>query len=617
MSGLASWLELDGHTLELDALVRAARDPRVEIRLAPEALERVAASRQRIETIAEEYRRAYQRWEGGGPTPAFDYGITTGFGEFKNIPIHPDDLEKLQCNILRSHSVGVGETHLDDDPGNDFPGEVVRAVMIIRLNTLLRGHSGVRIELVECLRSMLEQGIVPRVPLRGSVGSSGDLCPLSHVFVVLLGEGRYRVAKDPASLAAPKPALRSGAALPEDLGRAPVPPSFKEGLALTNGTTFSTALLALGVVDAEIAARVADVGSALSLEAVCGCARGLDPRVHQARGQLGQIDCAAHLRQLVRGSRLVEKAAAVQDVYSLRCAPQVHGASRDAITHARRVVEREINAATDNPLFFDQVPGDAPEHRPFDFEFRDNWPEGYDGAQRSGFSAGNFHGQPLGLAADFLAIAVAELANIAERRIQMLLDRHHNRNLPANLIPLRGVNSGYMISQYCAASLVSENKILCHPASVDSIPTAANSEDHVAMATHGARKLRSVLHNVHSVLAIELMVAAAAVEWRVVLGIDPRPVGSPPAVDHHTFLRRARQEAEVFADGVAEEGRPRIAEQLGQGSAAAYRAVRQRCEPMVEDRPLDGDVLALRQLIAWNAGVGGSALLETVAAELA
>ena len=269
------------------------------------------------------------------------------------------------------------------------------------------------------------------------MGSSGDLCPLSHLFVILLGESRYFIVRDAGRprLSAARRCAAAWTDLRRTWGWRSRSPRYKEGLALTNGATFSAALLALAVHDGERAAHAAD-RPALSLEAVCGCARAFDPRVHEARGHAGQIATAANIRARSSGSRLIERAGAVQDVYSLRCAPAVHGAARDAIAYARTVAEAEINAATDNPLFF---PATADALGP---RVRDNWPAGYDGDQRIAYSAGNFHGEPVGIAADFLAIALAELANISERRTQMLLDAHHNRNLPCNLIPHRGVNSG-------------------------------------------------------------------------------------------------------------------------------------------------------------------------------
>jgi histidine ammonia-lyase len=317
---------------------------------------------------------------------------------------------------------------------------------------------------------------------------------------------------------------------------------------------------------------------------------------------------AANVREMIRGSRLIEKAGAVQDVYSLRCAPAVHGAARDAIAYARRVAEAEINAATDNPLFF---PGD--ERPPFDHEFAANWPAGYDGRERVSYSAGNFHGEPVGMAADVLAIALAELANISERRGQMLLDAHHNRNLPSNLIPHRGINSGLMIVQYCAAGIVSENKVLTHPASVDSIPTSANSEDHNAMATIAARKVRTVLRNAQAVLAIELLVAAQAVEWRVAMEIDPRPTSPDPKPEGKgsrqtggsarpssgapTEWDRAGEEAEAFEDRTRPERRQEIAAQLGEGTRRLYLKVREAAPTMLRDRVLEGDLRAVRGLV--------------------
>ena len=312
---------------------------------------------------------------------------------------------------------------------------------------------------------------------------------------------------------------------------------------------------------------------ALSLEAVCGCARAFDPRVHAARGLAGQSASAANIRSLLRGSRLIEAAGAVQDVYSLRCAPAVHGAARDTLAHARRVAEAEVNAATDNPLFF---PADAAP--PWDHEFRANWPAGYSGEHRISYSAGNFHGEPVGMVADFLAIALAELADISERRAQMLLDADHNRNLPSNLVPHRGVNSGYMIAQYTAAGVVSENKVLSHPASVDSIPSSANSEDHNAMATIACRKLRTILCNAQSVLALELLVVAQAIDWRVAMRLPAHtPKGHKPASDGQALLSgwdRAEQEAKLFAERTTAENRPALAAHLGEGTRRAYLQIR-------------------------------------------
>src|SRR5258706_11058535 len=376
---------LDGGSLSLSDLARIARDPRVRVEVHPSAAARVAANRSEIEALASHYKEEFAK--GAAGHPVLEYGVTTGFGEFKNVPIAPHSLEELQRNILLSHSVGTGETSDADNPANYFEPDVVRATLAIRLNAFLKGHSGVRPVLVETVQAMLNGGIVPLVPIRGSVGSSGDLAPLSHLFVVLLGEGRYYAAREPEDFTFARPRrLQPATSLGADLAQEIPTLSFKEGLALTNGTTFSAALLALAVHDSEALARVAYAQTAITLEAVCGCARAFDPRIHEARGHPGQIACAANIRALLKGSRLIEKAGAVQDAYSLRCAPAVHGAARDTIAYAHRVAEAEINAATANPLFF---PGIS--EPPCDHEFAANWPAGYDGRQRISFSAGNFH----------------------------------------------------------------------------------------------------------------------------------------------------------------------------------------------------------------------------------
>ncbi len=602
---------LDGESLTLTDLARIARDPAEDVTCTDEALARVALGWRRIERIASDYAEAYRRLERGeaGEPPVLDYGVTTGFGEFKNIPIAPEQLELLQRNILLSHAVGIGDSADPDDPASYFPPEVIRAALLIRLNAFLKGHSGVRPELVEAVRRMLVRGIVPRVPTRGSVGSSGDLCPLAHLFLVLLGEGDYYVVRTVDDLASRPRTIRRGLeALAEDLADpatgSPWPSPgvrFKEGLSLTNGATFSAALLALAVHDGEAAAECADLAAALSLEAVCGCARALDPKVHAMRGHRGAIESAERLRTHLAGSRLLDGAGAVQDVYSLRCAPQVHGAARDALRFARSIAEQEINAATDNPLFFP-----AAEEEPWDVRFEANWPAGYDGRLRASFSAGNFHGEPVGMAADFLAIGLAELANISERRSQMLLDGNHNRGLPPNLIPWAGVNSGLMIAQYSAAGIVSENKVLAHPASVDSIPTSANSEDHNAMATFATRKLRTVLGNVQAVLAIELLVGAQAVEWRTLrrngggrLGQTNAEAGEDPG----SLIRAAQERSGAYDRQLAEfaawtgERQTEIVGFLGEGTRAAYQAVRKVAKTMLTDRTLDQDVRSVRRLV--------------------
>lgn len=568
---------LDGESLTIEQLVRIARDPEVRVERDPATDARVARAEAVIARIVENYRAA---WEAGGNVP-HDYGVTTGFGEFKDKPIAPDDLEQLQRNLLLSHSVGVGDNSDEDDLSNYFPAEIVRGALATRLNAFLKGNSGVRARLVDIVQAMLNGGVIPLVPLRGSVGASGDLCPLSHLFVTLLGEGRFYVVTDETRT------IRPASELPELLGftAEEMKVRFKEGLALVNGANFSAAMLALAVHDAERLADLADGAAALTLEAMCGCTRALDPKVHQERGHAGQIASAARMRELLEGSRLVERAGAVQDAYSLRCAPQVHGATRDTIRFVRTTAEHEINAATDNPLFF---PGGD---EPFDLRFSANWPEWYQGDKRLAYSAGNFHGQPLALAADFLTIAVHELGNISERRTQLMLDGHHSRGLPQNLTTRPGVNSGLMILQYTAASVVSENKVLAHPASVDSIPTGANTEDHVSMSTHAARKLRTVLSNVQSVLGIELLTAAQAVEWRVAFQYDPNQ-HAPALLE----ISHADQQARDFEERVADRA-TNIATQLGTGTRELYLRIRAAADPVFYDRPLDGDIRRVRRRV--------------------
>jgi histidine ammonia-lyase len=566
-------IALDGDSLTIEQLVAIARDG-AAVQQHPSTKERVARSEELIARVAKNYREA---WQAGTAAPS-EYGVTTGFGEFKDKPIAPEDLEQLQRNLLLSHSVGVGDNSDSGDLSNYFPADVVRAALATRMNAFLKGHSGVRRKLVDIVEAMLNRKVVPLVPLRGSVGASGDLCPLSHLFVVLLGVGHFAIGRD----------IRPATDLPSILGFSAeeLKPTFKEGLALVNGANFSAAMLALAVHDVTALADTADAAAALSMEALCGCTRALDPKVHEERGHAGQIESAARMRTLLEGSKLVERAGAVQDAYSLRCAPQVHGATRDTLRFVRMIAEHEINAATDNPLFF---PEDG---EPFDLQFRANWPEWYHGERRLAYSAGNFHGQPLALGADFLTIAVAELANISERRTAMLLDGNHNRGLPQNLTTRPGVNSGLMIAQYTAASLVSENKVLAHPASVDSIPTGANSEDHVSMSTHAARKLRSVIANVEAVLAIELLCAAQAAEWRVAFSFDPNQ-RAPQLLGSDEAEEQARA-FESRVSGRSEE----IAKSLGRGSSDLYLRVRRVASPVFRDRPLSDEIRMLRGVVS-------------------
>ena len=399
------------------------------------------------------------------------YGVNTGFGRFVSQQI-PDELtEELQLRLLRSHACGVG------DP---YPDEVVRAAMLLRANALAKGYSGARIETVELLLECLDRGVLPHVPSRGSVGASGDLAPLAHLALPLVGEGEAFVSGE----------LFPGAAALARVGLEPVRLASKEGLSLINGTQFMAAMTALAVVRARRLARVADIACAQSLEALQGTRTSFIAEIHAARPLKGQGDAAANVRQLLEGSAIIEShrwCDKVQDAYSLRCAPQVHGACRDLLDYVASTVEVELNAATDNPL----VLVDA----------------------GLVVSNGNFHGQPLAFALDVLAIAVAELASISERRLERMVNPSLSDGLPPFLTTEGGLNSGFMIPQYVAAALVSENKALAHPASVDSIPTSAGQEDHVSMGNAAGLKALVVLGNAERAVAIELLGGAQGVEF--------------------------------------------------------------------------------------------------------
>ena len=400
------------------------------------------------------------------------YGVNTGFGRFVSESIPPEQAAELQLRLLRSHACGVGEP---------YPDDVVRGAMLLRANTLAKGYSGARVETVELLVAALTAGLVPHVPSRGSVGASGDLAPLAHLALPLVGEGEATLGDERLPGA---DALRAA-------GLEPIVLEAKEGLSLINGTQFMTAMAALALMRAQRLARVADIACAMSLEALQGTPTSFHPSIHAARPLPGQTRSAATLRALLAGSAIVEShrwCDKVQDAYSLRCAPQVHGASRDLLDYVERTVEVELNAATDNPLVLleDELI----------------------------VSNGNFHGQPIAMALDCLAIACAELANISERRTERLVNPSLSEGLPPFLVAREeGLNSGFMIPQYVAAALVSENKALCHPASVDSIPTSAGQEDHVSMGNGAGLKALQVVANAERVLAIELLAGAQAVEF--------------------------------------------------------------------------------------------------------
>ena len=402
------------------------------------------------------------------------YGVTTGFGRFATTAIAAGDVEELQHNLLRSHAIGVGPP---------VPADLVRAMLLLRAQSLALGASGVRPELIDALLAMLNAGVVPVVPAQGSVGASGDLAPLAHLALPLIGEGA----------AVYQGAVLDGATALSRAGLTPMTLAAKEGLALINGTQLMAAYLVSAVMRAERLLRIADVAAAMSVEGLMGSHKPFHTAVTRLRPHPGAILVAANMRALLAGSQIVESHAEcgrVQDSYSLRAVPQVHGASRDALAHVRAVVEIELRSVTDNPLIL--------------------------AAEDEVVSAGNFHGQPLALVADYAAIAMAELANISERRIEQLVNPALS-GLPAFLTPHGGLNSGLMVAQYTAAALVSENKVLAHPASVDSIPTSANQEDHVSMGAYASRKLHTVLDNLSYVLSIELLAAAQALDFRAPL----------------------------------------------------------------------------------------------------
>ena len=427
-----------------------------DIGLAERAVERMNAARALVDEAA--------RTE-------HTYGVNTGFGRFVSQEIPDEQVEELQLRLLRSHACGVGEP---------YPDEVVRAAMLLRANALAKGYSGSRPAIVELLVECVNRGVLPRVPSRGSVGASGDLAPLAHLALPLVGEGEAWFAGE----------LVSGADALAAAGLSPITLAAKEGLSLINGTQFMAAMGALLLVRARRLSRVADVACAMSLEALQGSRTSFLEAIHAARPLRGQSDSAANLRALLEGSAIIEShrwCSRVQDAYSLRCAPQVHGASRDLLDYVDGTVSIELNAATDNPLVL------------------------LDEGQV--VSNGNFHGQPLAFALDALAMAVAELANISERRLERLVNPSLSEGLPPFLTARGGLNSGFMIPQYVAASLVSENKALCHPASVDSIPTSAGQEDHVSMGNAAGLKAMTVVANAESVLGIELLAAAQAVEF--------------------------------------------------------------------------------------------------------
>jgi histidine ammonia-lyase len=487
-------LGIDGMTLE--DLVRIARHG-AKVGLAEASKKRILEARRLVETWIQEGKTIY--------------GVTTGFGALSDVIISQTDTRTLQENILMSHAAGVGD---------DLDMETVAAIMALRIKDLARGHSGIRLETANHLIELLNRGVYPVVPEKGSVGASGDLAPLAHLCLALigLGEAVYQGER------------MSGSEALQKAGLEPLQLEGGEGLALVNGTQVMTAIAGLAVYDALTLSKTTDIAAAMSLEVLMGSRTEFDYRIHRVRPHPGQAEAADNMARITRNSEIItshKDCSRIQDAYTLRCSPQVHGASKDAIQYVKGVVETEMNASTNNPLIF-------PESKEF-------------------LLGGNFHGQPLALAVDFLSMAISELANISERRVERLVNPQLS-GLPAFLVSDGGLNSGFMIAQYTAAALVSENKTLCHPACVDSIPTSANKEDHVSMGTISARKCREIVGNSETVVAIELLCAAQA-------------------MDLFTNLKP------------------------GEGTLAAYRVIRDAVPHLDKDRVLSNDIQAVVGLL--------------------
>ncbi|WP_339195597.1 histidine ammonia-lyase [Solibacillus sp. FSL R5-0449] len=457
-------IQLNGQNLSIEQLGSILYSGE-KIEIAEDAKVRVVKSRDAVERIVQQDKTVY--------------GINTGFGKFSDVKIAEHEVSKLQVNLIRSHACGFGEP---------FSEHVAKAMMVLRLNALLKGLSGIRLEVLERLLWMVNENVIPVIPQQGSLGASGDLAPLSHLVLAVIGEGEVFVngGKQPSH------------EIFEHRGLPKIELQAKEGLALINGTQAMTAQGAVNYLEAEKLAYASEWIASMTMESLYGIIDAFHPAVHEARGMQEQMAVAERMRDWLKDSKLIthQGEKRVQDPYSLRCIPQIHGASWQVLNYVKEKLEIEMNAATDNPLIFD------------------------DGGLV--ISGGNFHGQPIAFAMDFLKIGMAELANVSERRIERLVNPQLNEGLPAFLSANPGLESGAMILQYSAASLVSENKTLAHPASVDSIPSSANQEDHVSMGTTGSRHARMIIANVRNVLAIEAFCAAQAVEYRGVENMSPK-----------------------------------------------------------------------------------------------
>lgn len=486
---------IDGKDVCIEDVINVARH-NFKVEITSEVESRVILARDMVDSYVKSGR--------------IEYGITTGFGKFSDIIISKEDTKKLQYNLIVSHACGVGD---------EFPEEIVRGMMFLRAISLSKGFSGIRKEVLGLLIEMLNRGVHPVVYQKGSLGASGDLVPLAHMSLVMLGLGdAYYKNKR----------MTGGEAL-KLAGLSPIELVEKEGLALINGTQAMTSVGTLAVYDAITLLKSSDIIGAMTLEALRGIENAFYKQVHDIRPHRGQGVTASNILKIIEGSELITKQGEirVQDAYTLRCIPQIHGASKDAIEFVKKAIEIEINSVTDNPLIFTE--------------------------NDCVISAGNFHGQPIALPMDFLGIALAEIANVSERRVERLVNSQLNDFLPF-LTPNGGLNSGFMIAQYAAASLVSENKILAHPASVDSIPSSANQEDHVSMGTIAARKASEILKNSAQVLAIELLASAQALYFR----------------------------GDV---------------KMGEGTRHAYLMLRDHIKPLIEDRVMQPDIAKATELI--------------------
>lgn len=519
-------LTLDGNSLTLEALIYSVYHLQTRFAIAPKSKQKILKSRQWVEKIQQQ------------GTPVV-YGINTGFGSKASVSISQGKLKELQRNLIMSHAAGTGDA---------FPIEVVRAAMILRINTFAKGYSGVRPILIDTLIHMLEKGVVPWIPIQGSLGASGDLAPLSHLGLVLSRGAKedkeqqsglayfYNRKKQEWELSSGKTAMKR-AGIPRLILEA------KEGLALTNGTQISTAILVLAVYEAKQLVKQADIAMAMSLEALQGMSAAYRDELHALRPHVGQIRTARNIRRLIKGSKLIDCfPERVQDAYSLRCHPQVMAGVRSALDYIENILNIEINSTTDNPVIIPEL-ADV----------------------NKSLSGGNFHAQPIAFAADLLAMVLCEVGSIAERRIFRLSDKTLNNGLPSFLIENSGLESGLMLGQYTAASLVAENRTLVHPASIDSIPTCENQEDHVSMAPIAARKAAAILRNVQKVVAIEFLYAAQALDFRK-----------------------------------KQSGNKSIETLLGKGTQVAYEVLRKYIPFIAADQPLSPHISAAIDLVQSN-----------------